>query len=368
MNREKNREVPSTRDNTNKNAAFGFKPSATNGNSFFNLESNPNKQLSTNFFGNKTSSGQNGNLSKLTGGFFNQTNSLGGNQLQSRKEVKQVAANAKQTDPARLIPLPNGKPSINRPEALPMPGLKLIEFQDDVMTYLAHDADKFTVKAVPEASKKLLVKSLHILLGIARSLKLRRESTLLAVYMMHRIASVKGEAEALPSFVIPALMIGGKTEEYFAPSIKDLLLTMHNTDAYRELKLPVENNPRVIKMMEAEILSQVAYNTIHPPVLDIVNIFASELGLPRDWLVSIQYNLIYDLVLVPDLFTYSMIQIACACLLIVSDKEKENHRISESRSMRSKLEERLEGLLEDKYSYKMNWKKPRALVQAYYDR
>lgn len=365
---ENNREVPATRDQTDKNQGFGFKPTATNGTFFRNFESDPNKQLSSCFFGHNTISGQVSQAPMFKGGFFKNTNSLGGAMLQSRKEVKQTHGNAKHTDPPSLVQVPNGKPSNNRPQQVMAPGTKLIDFQDDVMTYLANESDKFLVKSTLEANRKILVKSLRMVLGMSKSLKLRRESTILAIYMLHRMASVRTDSESLPSFIIPALMIGGKTEEYFAPTIKDFILTQHNSDLYRDLKHSLENSTGSIKKLEALILEQVSYNTIHPPVLDLVNILASELGLSRDLLLTIQQDLIYELLLIPDVFTYTMVQIACACLLIANEKEKENHRVSESRHKGSGLEEQLDRLIEAKYKHKMSWKKTRALIQAFYNR
>lgn len=206
----------------------------------------------------------------------------------------------------------NGKSEYIKPKAH-RPRGSLIEHEFEVINSELERMKLFRLKPIEKCNKQIFSIGSHGVLKVCQSLRLRPETIYQAMFLFHFACSQLSEKEII-QFIIPSITIAAKTEEYYPPSIDELIKKISVATAISTLPGFHLITKKTVIEMEAILLFKRHFVMKTPPIMDLANIIHNMLGKFDSKHGTALSPYIYKLLQIEDLFTDSLITIAVAAI------------------------------------------------------
>lgn len=206
--------------------------------------------------------------------------------------------------------------SAENPSKNSSPSIKLIDYQIEVIKNMIDRSVGYKLNNYLKDKYEPMKKACRLIDAFCTSYKLRPETQVLALYVINAICS-EVDRKTVVDYVIPSLLIATKIEEYYPPTIQELIRSLRY---YENSHLPLSQESIIEN--EGKILLKLNHLTICPPVLDMANIIMNETGYEVNQ--KVLRSIMFKILSFPNIFSRSLLVIVLACLSLSVDIENRN--------------------------------------------
>lgn len=231
----------------------------------------------------------------------------------------------------------------------------LIEHEFEVITSELERMKMFRLKPIPKQNKQVFSIGSHGILKVSQSFRLRPETIFQSLFLFHYACSELPEKK-LVHYIIPCLNIAAKTEEYYPPSIDELIKKAALLSNISTLPDFHRVSKRSVIEFEAELLYRRDMIMKTPPIMDLANVLLNSLGKYQASRRTALAPYIYKLLQMEDVFTESLITIAVASVRLQENFEvdAENMCFGAKKQAAATAIELSERLLVGEFGYTLN--------------
>lgn len=241
---------------------------------------------------------------------------------------------------------------------------ELITYEQDVMNNLLESQRKYRLKEIDAKNKPFFAVASEAICRVGKVFSLREETIIHALYLVHFVCSVPPKKDPVV-YIVPCVMIAAKVEEYYPPSISDVIRALRSSLEMMALKGFDKVDNQLAINAEMELMNKLGYSCITPQVMDIANILLNKLGkFSKDKPKAI-FPYIKMILMKQDAFMNSLTTIAAASIRLFEliKDEFENVFARDRGQDNPKKFEAIDRLLYDTYEYKLNESGASALLR-----